>query len=250
MLIRVGWADALPPQYEQSLAQLGSDDFTQRQHASQQLLADPQLTQEAIESLYTQAHLPEQRHRILALAKHHLLRQMIQERFKNPNRGAIGIRHEPFAADQFPGLNQPGLVVIRAYPGFPAYAHLFPGDRIVEVDGQSFRADLAAAQVGERFVQMVQDHPPNSTVRFTVYRDGQPIQVQFTVANLEALQAMHQASGQLQKPFSAAWQARRKALVALGDTPPASPQEHPHTPQRVADSPKPPQAAQSPKEKP
>lgn len=198
------------------LERLGSGDPVVRQQATEQLLTDTQLDMQALAKLYAQAGLPEQRHRLLAVAHHHTIRQLrVEELDRGGQRAAIGIRHEAFEAGGFPPISQPGVVVVETFPGFPGFTQLRPGDLILAMDGQRFGAQMSAAQAADRFVRAVQDHQPGATVRLTIYRDGQTLELPLRLASLEALRAMYGGDRRLRPPFLHTWQAVREKLMSL-----------------------------------
>jgi len=200
-----------------------------RGEATQRLLTNEQISLDHIAKLYAQADQPEQRHRLLHIARHHALRQIRMETFNQKGRGAIGIRHDSFSADQFPNLNQPGVIVIKTFPGFPGHAHLQPGDLILAIDGQPFPADLTATKTANQFIRAVQAHPAGALVRFTVYRNDQQIPVQLHLAELTSLESMYRNAGRLQGPFLGMWDTlREKILHPPKQNPQAPPplQEH------------------------
>jgi len=196
------------------LDELANDDFTTRQRASEKLLVDEQLDQETIKQLYSQSHLPEQRHRLLEVARHHALRQMRLEAMDGQGKGAIGIRHEAFSDTHFPILGRrTGLVVVETFSGFPGHAHLRRGDLILAIDDQRFPAGTISDEVADQFVRSVQEHLPGERVSFTVFRHGRLITVQLRLANLNALRSMYKNAQKLQQPFYDRWELIRKNLV-------------------------------------
>ena len=104
------------------LEELGSNDYQVRQAASRRLLADPNLTVQDIAALWPAATTAEQRHRLIALARHHLLRSIVQGQFAGPPAAAIGVTHKPVNPNQMPELDRPAVRVVQTLPGFPGHA--------------------------------------------------------------------------------------------------------------------------------
>lgn len=206
-------AAALPSGHVSVLYDLGSDDFTVRRRATEQLLADEQLDEEKIAQLYAKAHLPEQRHRLLAVARHHAVGQMRRQMFDDKGIAAIGVRHTAFSAGQFPELEQAGLIVVETFPGFPGHVYLRRGDVILQIDGRRFPADLSADKTAQLFVHLVQEHQAGELASLVVQRDGRMVTIQLQLASLNALRAMYKDAQNLQQPFLAKWLSVRQKLV-------------------------------------
>lgn len=177
------------------------------------MLLEP-LDHEALRALYAAAQHPEQRHRLLTVARHHVLRLVRQERFKDAGRGAIGIQHQSFAAGELSRLNQPGLLVVKTFPGFPGYTRLQAGDLIVGIDGQAFATGLSANMAANEFINEIQRRQAGGVVRLEVYRDAEKVSVSIQLASLSALQAMYRNAGQLQQPFADAWTVQKQKIVS------------------------------------
>ena len=201
------------PNHMTVLYELGNDDYAVRQSATQRLLAD-EADLETLGQLYTKAKLPEQRQRLLNVACHYTVKRMRLKIASNNNKAAIGIRHDAFGTDRFPGIARPGLIVVETFPGFPGHAHLQRSDLILAVDGQPFPIDLTPQQTANRFIQTVQKKEAGSSARFTVYRDGRTIEVRFHLASLHALQTMYKNAQKLQPKFQTQWLTTRRQLVA------------------------------------
>lgn len=206
------------------LEELGSNDYQVRQAASRRLLADPNLTVQDIAALWPAATTAEQRHRLIALARHHLLRSIVQGQFAGPAVAAIGVTHKPVNPNQMPELDRPAVRVVQTLPGFPGHAHLHSDDLILAIDGQFIPATTNPAQIASKFVEMVHNREAGSAVRLTVLRDGRTIETRLTLARHSALEAMYRrakdplAPARLVGPFEARWQLVREQLfAATGD---------------------------------
>ena len=203
---------------------LGSNDYEVREAASRRLLADPNLTVQDIAALWPAATTAEQRHRLIALARHHLLRSIVQGQFAGPAAAAIGVIHKPVPPNQVPELDRPAVRIVQTLPGFPGHAHLKIDDLILAIDGQSIPAAPNPAQIASKFVEMVHNREAGSVVRLTVLRDGRTIETRLTLARRSALEAMYTqakdplAPPRLVGPFEARWQLVREQLfAATGD---------------------------------
>ena len=222
------------------LADLASDDFETRQQASSQLLVDELITPDEIAAMYRRSWSIEQRHRLLAIARHHVIRQLRVARFAHRGSGSIGIIHRAMTSEQLPELGEPAVRVIYTLAGFPGYAYLEPGDLILAVDDQPIPELGDPEKMGQRFVAMIQKHRANDTVRFAVRRDGETLLLTFRLAGSAALGAVYHAHNQkLQPAFVEPWQAfRDEMLVSVGppgDTPPGRTPEAPAPPASPAE---------------
>jgi carboxyl-terminal processing protease len=67
---------------------------------------------------------------------------------------------------------QKPLTVMTVLPGTPAQAaHIYPGDKIVKIDGKPVRG-MTLPQASA----LISNGPPGSTVTITIHRDGNHIQ--------------------------------------------------------------------------
>ena len=73
------FASTPEPVHRTILEQLNHEDYAIRQRASSALLTDQKITSETIRQLYKRATTFEQRHRLMAAARHHLLRQIHEQ---------------------------------------------------------------------------------------------------------------------------------------------------------------------------
>lgn len=197
-----------------TLSGLASPDFATRQNTTRRLLADTQLSDDDLARLYAQAVTPEQKHRLLNVALHHTLWRLRPEKPQRSGRGAIGIRHEGVDPLQFPELQQPALLVVETFPGFPGYAHLQPRDLILNIDNQPFPPDTPAQELTQHFVVQIQNHPAGTTVELTVLRAGKTIKVRCPLASLDALQMMYSNNHAIGPLYLGAWETVRQRLVA------------------------------------
>ena len=195
------------------LKDLASDDYLVRQQATERLLADDQIHSDYIAQLYAHAKLPEQNHRLLNIARHHAIRQMINAQYGNEGQGAIGITHEAISADQSTVQGQSGIVVLETFPGFPGHAYLRRGDVILSIDDTPFPSGLSSGKIAEHFVASVKSHPCGTTVRFSVYRNGHTLQIQFPLASFDALKSAYNGPENLQQPFLDSWLAIRRNML-------------------------------------
>jgi len=221
-----------------ALEALDHKDYHVRDEATRQLLSDESLTLDQLETLYREAVSEEQRHRILAVARHHYLEAAAQ-RLETPPReffvpraatpsGAVGIPQDALPADQLPQLRQSAVRVAYTFPGFPAHAVLQRDDLILAVDGQALPAINDVGISFDNFLQMIKTRPAGEDVTLTIWRDGQRLEVPFTLANLDALSRMYarrvdRGPNQLDEQWLAQWQRVQAAHF------PAPPQDEPLT---------------------
>ena len=189
------------------LARLGNSQFVVRQEATETLLRDEGLTLDAIGDLYRRAPGEEQRQRLLAVARHHMLRQIAVTHFHDGKKGGIGITlTAAVTASDSSDLRQPGVRVTGVLAGFPGYAHLRTGDVILLLD----RAPVADAK---SFGAQVQRKRPGEPVNLTVLRDGKRVAVRFNLFHVGAMQKMYNPQfTRLRTPYSNAWRQTRLSL--------------------------------------
>lgn len=198
------------------LKALDAKDYFIRQQATDQLLQDKALTLGRLKHLYSRATSLEQRHRLLNVARHWLLRQAAKEAFPPPGTGALGLSHRALPAGAAPGLDRAAVEVLATLPGFPAYAWLHPGDLITGINGRPLTADTTA----EGFRLAIQNLQDGDAISLNVHRRGKDLTVRFTLGSGMALGAMYIPGNlQLTPDFLAKWAALRQTLTALGPKP-------------------------------
>lgn len=189
------------------LAQLGHEDYFQRDAAERAMMADATLTIERLAKLYERAENPEQRHRLLRVARHYHLRMVAQsaENFAHladhPVNGAVGIPQDAVNADQVPDVGRPAVRVRETFPGFPSHQYLKRDDLILAVDGQTLPRTSDPDITFLNFKKMLGNHQAGSQVTFTVYREGRTMDVTLTLAHGAALAQMYQARDRLGSPL-------------------------------------------------
>ena len=175
------------------LARLGHRDYAVRHRTWCRLLADPDLSSEQIDRLYAGATTSEQRHRLLDVACHHLLRQIGREAFPAGSEACLGVGIMPIGRRQVSGIDQPASYVTKTYPGFPAFACLMPGDIILAVDGQ--RPAGKGSRLAETFlIGAIRAHRPGAAATLTVRRDGETFDVTVKLASRAALEGLYVAA--------------------------------------------------------
>lgn len=173
------------------LAQLDSTDYGQRQSATVALLTDETVTPELINRLYAAARTPEQRHRLLGVAQHHLLRRYRLEHFDASDpQGSIGVEHEGIGREQWAGLNRPAIRVVSTLAGFPAHGLLLPGDLILMLDGQPFQQKQGMA-IAQELTDRITGKGAGRGVTMTVLRGKQTLTINVSIAGRTALAAMY-----------------------------------------------------------
>ncbi|MFW6058949.1 MAG: PDZ domain-containing protein [Phycisphaeraceae bacterium] len=204
-----------------TLQALASPDYAVRERTTWRLLRDDDLSARHIADLYAAAETPEQRHRLLDVARHHAVRRMRDRAFDAPgDRGAIGMTHhrEALPPGSVPGLDLPAIEVIQPMPGFPAYTYLRPGDLIVGLDGEN----LPVEDTMGHFKRVLQSHRPGQRVQLTIHRAGELHEHALRLASYEALNLVYNAGAArmpLRSPFREQWLQTRADLLAEGPTP-------------------------------
>lgn len=197
-LISPGLAVGQPSDSE-FLARLGDPNFRVRQEAMYALMNARGINIDRLAQMYERAETPEQRNRLLIVARHIHLQVVAQSaenfdqgRDQRPS-GAIGIPRDAVPGDQLPHLRASAVRVIATLPGFPAHAGLRRDDLIRAVDGQALPRTNDPDLTFANFQQMLQVRPPGSSIRLTVYRDGGEIEVPIRLAHGAALSQIYQA---------------------------------------------------------
>ena len=196
------------------LTALGDDDYAVRQAVTHRLLSDDALTQEDVDRLYTASVTPEQRHRLLRVARHHMIRRMIEQRFGDQaGPGSMGLSHHVVNITGPDGITErTGVMVVMTLPGFPAYALLDPGDVIVDFAGQPIPERITPLQ----FQQLIQKHQTGEVINLSVMRNGKPVQIPFMLCQGQALGEVYDTTGiALKDPYLSAWLTERVRVEGL-----------------------------------
>jgi hypothetical protein len=197
------------------LAQLGDDEYLVRQAETRRLLVDDGLTPGDLDRLFLASESPEQRHRLLRVARHHVLRRMIAERFKGLSAtGSMGL--SPMVVrvpdEEADGGSRAGVMAALTLPGFPAYALLEPGDVIVEFDGQAIPEKVTGAM----FTSMIKTRKAGDEIGLMLVRNGETVRLRFTLGNGQALGEVYSSGGVvLAGAYQQAWRAERARMEAL-----------------------------------
>lgn len=206
------------------LAKLGQDDWVVRQRTSRQLLADADLTQPQIDNLFSRATNAEQHHRLLDVARHHLLREVGRRQSAKGEQACLGVGLLPINPGQIKGMDQPLSYIDRTYPGLPGFVSFVPGDIIMAIDGQR-PSTSQAGQAQSFFTDRIKAHRPGDIVTITVRRDGKTLDVAIGLADRNALVRLYverqnvPAGGTLRPEHRQKWQQRRRELIGLNNGP-------------------------------
>jgi len=200
---------------------LGDADFSTRQAAMRKLLADEAVTPDQIAKAFPAAESVEQKHRLITLARHHLLRLARQRDFpfrREPGLptvpGALGLTHGPVTSDELPQLKQSGVRIRRTLPGFPAHAALETGDLILAIEGNPLPANFTSEQISRYFGDAIQMVQAGQTVTLSVHRDGKTVDVKVKLAPHAALSGMYQP--ELRSVYEKEWAAYREMVLREG----------------------------------
>jgi hypothetical protein len=190
------------------LVELGDDDYSVRQAATRRLLADDNIPARDLDRMYAASQTPEQRHRLLRVLRHHLIRRMIADRFGDQaGPGSMGLSHHVVRVTGPDGATErTGVMVVMTLPGFPAYALLEPGDVIVDFADQPIPERMSPAQ----FQQLIRTHQAGERIGLTVMRNGKPVRVLFVLCQGQALTEVYDTGGiTLKEPYGRAWWVER-----------------------------------------
>ncbi len=196
---------------DQVLHHLSDDDFQIRQEMTFQLLLDDSLSLNTVASWYDAAQTPEQKHRLLAVARHHALRHLRLSRARAHDTGAIGLTHDIILPSEHHELKTPAIHVMHTLAGFPGHLHLRPGDLIVAFDGNPLPEDLGRAG----FNKLIQSRSAGQVVEMTLLRDRQRLAVWLRLAGLSELTSFYDPSSlELRQPFNGQWHQIRSAIIS------------------------------------
>lgn len=183
-------ADTFDPQ--SILAELTHQSFAKREAASQQLMSDPDLTSDQIDTLYESTDSEEARQRLVDVARHQMLWNIARERYGESDRASLGVSLGGISVEQAASLGQPAVYVNRTCPGFPAFVVLEAGDLILSIDGKRPDSHVAATEVVNFYIAQIQSHKPGEDVVLEVRRGGRMFEQNVTLSSLDALAAMYQ----------------------------------------------------------
>lgn len=200
---------------EQVLRDLAADDFATRRTATHALLINHRLTPEDLAPLYARATLPEQRGRLLEIIYHHYIRREQVKMISPDGRGSLGVSLMGLmpGGDPTDPRTRPVIRIAATYPGFPAYTHLEPGDTITAVDGRVLEGDDPMV-VQQQFIGVIQSQAIGSSLRMTVDRNGQAVNVSVPLAPFVALTTIYDGGAYILRPnYQIEWDSwRRKYL--------------------------------------
>jgi len=219
------FASTPEPVHRTILEQLNHEDYAIRQRASSALLTDQKITSETIRQLYERATTFEQHHRLMAAARHHLLRQiheqvlgqLQQDSETAVTTAAIGLIPTAVSAEELPQLGSSAIRVERTFAGFPGYAYLQPGDLIIAADGRSFPIGVSKTQMKNHFVNVqIKKHQVGDVIRLAIVRNSRRMETGFRLASLKVLEQMYDPKDEDPKePYRSQWidfQLRLRAL--------------------------------------
>ncbi len=209
------FAQAQPP--ADILARLNDPAYDVREDALSELLADEAMDEEKITALLQRSDTAEQRHRLLAAARHHVLRAARQTDFGQGENASLGVSHDAVNRVD-PAGNPTGAVqIILTLPGFPGHAVLRSGDLITAIDGKPFPPNLSR----DRFAAIIRGYAPGDTITLSVQRGERELELKATLASAQALEAIYDvASVEPTFRYAELWRAARARLEA--DLPPAT----------------------------
>lgn len=212
----------------QLLADLGSSNYETRRLASIRLMADETLKRQDIDRLYAASTTAEQRLRLIEVARHHAIRDIYMQRFAEDPRGSLGVTLRPVENGEQQGLEHPAILVLLTFPGFPAFAHLLPGDFVTAINGEHLPAGLDGKQTSDRFIEIIKSHRPGDMIELELQREGKTHTVRFSLAPFGALSELFEEGAgilrgqpRLKAQYQAIWAQREAELHKIH--PPAPP---------------------------
>lgn len=193
------------------IEQLGDPDYATRRAATLHLLNDNSLTADRLTLLMAATNTTEQRHRLLNIAKHHILRRELAGAPPNVRiTGGMGILHKIQQAGMLPQVDGAASVVITSLPGFPGYAAFEPGDLIIGINGKPWPKNLDQLKLD----RALSPYSAGDEVSFLVIRDGQSRTATLTLAPSTDLRRMYQGSdGRLQRTYQRLWDNARADML-------------------------------------
>ncbi|MCH2161699.1 MAG: PDZ domain-containing protein [Phycisphaerales bacterium] len=135
----------IPQEILRQVQRLASDDFTEREAASEELRSSPLPDEVLIAVLERKVLEPEQRNRLL---------RTLRWRVRDRPRGAVGIRMN---------TSRKGVVVTELVPDLPAERVLKVGDQIIQINDTEVRSN-------NDLVGVVQQLLPGTRIRMTILR--------------------------------------------------------------------------------
>ena len=216
----LGEAPVAPtPDDAAALAALNDPSYAVREAMTHTLLTDDAMDLDRLRALYAGATTPEQRQRVLCVARHHAIRQIVQQTEAAPDAapaaqargGALGVTQLTLtsennaAGEAAPGAagenasgggGGGGVMVLDTLPGFPAYTALQVDDIILEVNGVALLNDKSHLP----FRDQIQAIPAGHAVTLTVLRNGERLPIDVTLASQPALAAIYASTAPATAP--------------------------------------------------
>jgi len=203
------FAQAQPP--DDLLPRLDDPSYAVREDALGALLADDSIDEDAIAALLRRSRTAEQRHRLIAAAKHHVLRAAREADFGEGANASLGISHDAVNLVDPEGNKAGAVYVILTLPGFPGHAVLRSGDVITAIDDKPFAPDMSR----DRFAAIIRSYEAGRRITMTVRRGEAEVRVTTTLASGKALETMY--DGATVEPtfrYAELWRAARARLEA------------------------------------
>jgi len=220
-----GDAHAAENEIDAWLEQLDHESFEVRERATGELIRDGSVRLSRLLEAYDRATTTEQRFRLREAIRHHVVAELVVERFPAEGPGSIGILPIGVPANDLAGLNRTAVRVATVFAGFPAYTVLERGDLILAVEGRSIPQAETREEVASAFASLIKERRAGERIMLTVIgRDGRRREVSLTLANLQALREMYLPDGRSLRPgFRDAWRAMRRRLADRTPEPPVIP---------------------------
>lgn|GEM_PF-7014742 len=214
------------PDEKAILSALGSPEFAVRDAMFTRLLSDNKLSDDVIDRAFAGATKPEQRHRLMEVAQHHLIRRMCKNMPLPNEQGSLGIMlaGSAISIPDESGKPQPGAYVMQTLPGFPAFAHLRSGDVIISLGKGRLSTEVIPATFLKSFQEQIKSFKAGQTIPMEVWRDGKIINISFAAASFDHLTIVYpNVQSEVFKPlnqeYERIWKERATQLRALNPDP-------------------------------
>jgi len=180
---------------DEILAKLDHPDPDIREAQTRELLGDLRVTPEHVLDALERARTWEQRHRLIEIARHHFIREVIARGDRSKDAAAIGIRLDTAALLDDAATSRYVVRVDATFPGFPGHAVLRPGDLVLAIPGTG---PLDAGRPTDTFTRRIQSMNPGDELTLDIQRDGEIQRVSMRLGSLQALHTIYPSDGFLQ----------------------------------------------------
>ncbi len=215
-----GGTAELPEKLAKEVDALAHEDAERREEATRTLMQTEAFSGTVVKAAMERVESREAAHRLMRIAKHRFFAEQGPSVDAVGGGAALGVRLTRsnkwafISPDEDPRLDHSAFVVPERLPGFPAYAHLAPGDLLLGMDGEPFPKSFG----WDAFKRIINEHSAGERVTATVLRNGERKKVSFRLDSKRRLTKVY--SRQRRKSQAQRrWQRRRKALLRKAPDP-------------------------------